>query len=65
MSRPGARGPRLACVFLLGVMLFTYPLLAVFNVGGSVFGVPVLYAYLFGAWSLVIALAAAVLRGPD
>ena len=65
MTRPGARGPRLACVFLLGVILFTYPLLAVFNVGGSVLGVPVLYAYLFGAWFLVIALAASVLRGTD
>ena len=62
MARARARGPRLACVFLLGVFFFTYPMLAVFNVGGSVLGVPTLYAYLFCAWALVIALAAAVVR---
>ncbi len=65
MNRPGARGARLACVFLLGVVLFTYPMLAVFNVSGSVLGVPVLYAYLFCAWGLVIVLAAAILARPD
>ena len=65
MNRPGARAARLACVFLLGVCLFTYPMLAIFNVNGTVFGVPLLYAYLFGAWGLVIILAAAVLRGTE
>ena len=63
MARAGARGPRLACVFLLGVFLFTYPMLAVFNVSGSILGVPVLYAYLFCAWGLLIVLAAFCLRG--
>ena len=63
MSWRGARGPRLAGLFLLGVLLFTYPLLAVFNVSGFVLGVPILYAYLFGAWLAVIVLAALALRG--
>jgi hypothetical protein len=40
------------------VLLFNYPILALFNVSGSVFGVPVLYAYIFGAWAGLIALMA-------
>ena len=47
-------------VFLLGCMLFSYPLLALFNVGASVAGVPLLYAYLFVAWAGLIALIAVV-----
>jgi hypothetical protein len=37
--------------------LFSYPLLSIFNSDGTVFGIPVLYAYLFGAWALLIVLA--------
>ena len=58
----GARAARLACIFVLGCLLFNYPLLALFNVQGSFLGVPVLYAYLFAAWALVIALVAAVME---
>jgi len=47
---------------MLGILLFNYPLLALFNVQGSVFGVPVLYAYIFLAWGLVIALVAVVME---
>jgi hypothetical protein len=65
MHKPGVRGSRLACLFVLGWALFCYPFLAVFNVHAMVFGVPVLYAYLFSTWLLVIVLAAAVVSGPD
>jgi len=47
-------------VFLLGCLLFSYPLLALFNVRASVAGVPLLYAYLFVAWGGLIALIAVV-----
>jgi len=47
-------------VFLLGCLLFSYPLLALFNVRASVAGVPLLYAYLFVAWAGLIALVALV-----
>jgi len=56
------RGQRLAAVCLLGLLLFNYPLLAVFNVGGTLFGVPVLYAYFFIAWGALIALLALVIE---
>ena len=62
MKTPGARGPRLVCLFLLGCLLFNYPLLALFNVRASLFGVPMLYAYLFVAWALLIALVAWVME---
>ena len=62
MKAKGGRAARLAFLFLLGVLLFNYPLLALFNVQGSVFGVPLLYAYIFAAWGLLIALVAVVME---
>ena len=62
MKTKGARAARLAFLFILGVLLFNYPLLALFNVQGRIFGVPVLYAYIFLAWGLLIALVAIVME---
>ena len=55
-----ARGPRFVAVCMLGLLLFNYPILALFNVSGTVFGVPLLYAYIFIAWAVLIALLAFV-----
>lgn len=52
----GIRGQRLVCIFLLGVVLFNFPILALFNIGATVFGIPVLFAYLFLAWAALILL---------
>lgn len=41
------------CIF--GMLLFNYPILALFNVPGTIFGVPALYAYVFIAWAGLIA----------
>ena len=62
MKPKGARAARLAFLFILGVLLFNYPLLALFNVQGSVLGVPALYAYIFLAWGALIALVAVVME---
>ena len=62
LKAKGGRAARLAFLFILGLLLFNYPLLALFNVQGSVFGVPVLYAYIFAAWGLLIALVALVME---
>jgi hypothetical protein len=59
------RAQRLAALALLGFLLFSYPLLAAFNVEASVFGIPVLYAYFFVAWAALIALMAVVVERPD
>jgi hypothetical protein len=53
---------RLAAAFLAALLLFNYPLLAVFNRATDVLGVPLLYAYLFAAWALLIALLALIVE---
>jgi hypothetical protein len=47
-------GQRLMAVFLCGWLLFNYPLLELFNSSTRVLGIPLLYAYIFGAWMLLI-----------
>lgn len=65
MDQADLRGQRLVALCMLGWVLFNYPILAIFNVPGAVLGIPVLYAYIFLAWALLIALMAlAVERGP-
>ena len=58
MNRSRLTAQRLAALFLLGCALFNYPLLALFNRSGEVLGIPLLYAFLFGGWILLIALMA-------
>ena len=67
MSDFESRGQRFVALCMLGILLFNYPVLALFNVPGSVFGIPVLYAYIFTAWAALIALMAMVAesRGRD
>ena len=62
MHDRGRTHERLCALFLLGVALLLPPLLLVFNHPVRVLGVPVLYLYVFLAWALIIALAAAVAR---
>ena len=66
MVRPGIKGPRLVAVFLLGLLLLNYPLLHLFERPGDVLGIPLLFAYVFSVWALLIGLMAFVLeRGND
>jgi hypothetical protein len=58
MNRSIITGQRLAAVFLLGFVLFNYPLIALFNKPGEIAGIPLLYFFLFGAWALLIGLMA-------
>ena len=60
MEEFGTRAQRLGALCLLGMLLFNYPILAVFNVDATVFGIPVLYFYFFLAWGLLIGLMAIV-----
>jgi hypothetical protein len=54
------KGQRFVALCMLGLVLFNFPVLALFNVAGTVLGVPVLYAYIFAAWAMLIALMALV-----
>jgi len=65
VAKPSRKGERLVGLFLLGCLLFNFPLLALFNVRATVFGIPSLYAYLFAAWGLLIALAAVIVERTD
>ena len=65
MPKSSRKGQRLVGLFLLGCLLFSYPLLAVFNVRATVLGIPLIYAYLFAAWALVIILVAAIMERPE
>jgi len=55
MSDFQSKGQRFVALCLLGTLLFNYPILALFNVPGTVLGVPVLYVYMFIAWAALIA----------
>jgi hypothetical protein len=57
------RGKRLIAVFLLGLVLVNFPLLAVVDAGDRLFGLPALFAYLFGAWALLIGCLALIVGG--
>jgi hypothetical protein len=58
MSEFESKGQRLVALCMLGMLLFNYPLLALFNVPATLFGVPMLYAYIFIAWAVLIGLMA-------
>ena len=58
MSDPRGRSERFVALCMLGIVLFNYPILALFNVSGTLFGVPLLYAYIFIAWIALIGLMA-------
>lgn len=65
MTKPSRKGPKLIGLFLLGCLLFNYPLIALFNTQASVLGIPLLYAYLFTAWAILIVLVAVIMRRGD
>jgi hypothetical protein len=64
MKRSDATGQRLAAIFLMGCVLLNYPIISLFGGAREVFGVPLLYAYVFATWVAVIALMAWVVERP-
>jgi hypothetical protein len=62
MIRPSVKGQRLVALFLLGLLLFNYPLLDLFAGPGQIFGIPILYVYVFSVWALLLALMAIVVE---
>jgi len=58
MNRVRLVAQRLVALFLLGCLLFNFPLLALFNRHGEIAGIPLLYAYIFGVWlALIVSMA--------
>jgi hypothetical protein len=56
------KGQRLTALSMLGCLTFNYPILELFNRTGTVLGIPLLYAFIFAAWGLLIALMALVVE---
>jgi hypothetical protein len=55
----------MVAVAAAALLLFGFPFLALFDIDVRVLGVPLLWAYLFVAWSLVIAAIAWVVRDAE
>ena len=55
-------GERLGLVFLLGVLLLNFPILAIFHQPQTLLGIPVLYLYLFGVWTAGIVVVVVLAR---
>jgi hypothetical protein len=47
---------RLVGLFLLGFLLFNYPILSLINLEAFWLGIPVLYFYMFFVWAVIIAM---------
>jgi hypothetical protein len=58
MKRLDLTGQRLAAVFLAGCVLLNFPILSLFARTGELGGIPLLYAFVFGVWILLIGLMA-------
>jgi len=58
MTRDSKINKRLVALFLLGCVLLNYPILSLFNLEILVFGLPLLYIYIFSIWCLLISLTA-------
>jgi len=57
------KGQRLIAIFIVGCLLFNYPLLQLFSINKSIGGIPILYIYVFTAWlSLIILMGLAIER---
>jgi hypothetical protein len=58
MTPKARKNKRLVGLFLMGCILFNYPLLSLFNLETMIFGVPLVFFYVFTGWALLILLAA-------
>ncbi len=60
MTRDSKINKRLVALFLFGFVLLNYPILSLFNLEILIFGLPLLYVYIFGIWCLLIGLTTLV-----
>jgi hypothetical protein len=54
MHQPKSKSGFLMGLFILGCVLFNYPILTLFNQRVALFGIPLLYLYLFSVWTAII-----------
>ncbi|MFQ5773632.1 MAG: hypothetical protein ACE5GS_03855 [Kiloniellaceae bacterium] len=58
MARPSKAAERSIATFLFALLAFSPPILSIFSAKVSLFGIPLLYLYLFTIWAVIIALVA-------
>ncbi len=63
MSNDHSKSGRLVAVFFLGVLLLTYPIITLFDHSILLFGIPLLFLYLFAVWVGLIGLIGLITRG--
>jgi hypothetical protein len=56
MTNDNVKNKRLVGLFLLGCLLFNYPLLSLFNLKRMLYSLPLFYLYIFTVWSAMIIL---------
>ncbi len=54
MTTDSIKNKRLVGLFLLGCILFNYPILHLFNLEKFFLGLPLIYLYMFTVWSVLI-----------
>ena len=62
MPESKRQNERLIVMPILGIIALNYPLLSLFSQVKLLFGVPVLYLYLFLVWFIFIALIAVIME---
>ncbi len=63
MGRPNATSEGSIATFLFAVLALNPPVLSIFSVDVFLFGIPLLYLYLFAVWALIVALVAWIAVG--
>lgn len=61
----GLAAQRLLALFVFGWLGFTFPLLGLWDVDASVFGIPLLPAAMFAGWAVLIGLVAWTIERAD
>lgn len=57
-----SKGQQLMVLFLLGCLLFNYPVLLLFSRDGLVWGIPILYVFVFLSWAALVGLMALIIE---
>jgi hypothetical protein len=64
MKRTDKTGQWLIAIFAMGAILLNYPILSLFTRSAELGGIPLLYAYVFVVWALLIGLMTFVVERP-
>jgi hypothetical protein len=54
MSLSNHKNKRLVGLFFLGGLLLNYPILSLFNLKRTIWGIPLLYMYIFSIWLILV-----------